>query len=670
MIGRRSTRTVVLAAAFLAVMSGGAASHADVTLPALISNNMVLQRDTQVAIWGWAQPGERVRVQAEWAEAGVETVSDDRGHWRVYVDTPGAGGPYALTVAGDTVSKLENIMIGEVWLCSGQSNMEWPVSASLRAESEIASARFPTIRLFTVPNRKSLHQRIDCRAEWLECAPETAAGFSAVGYFFGRRLHEELDVPIGLISADWGGTVIEAWMSESAISTFSEFDDTLQIVRALRDPNRRGDLVQEMNRRWWDGLDDLGPDAPGDAWAGTGYVDGDWGTMRLPATWEQDGLDEFDGIIRFRRTIELPASWDGRPAVLELGPIDDRDDAWVNGVHVGSTREAGRWNDPRQYDVARGVLQAGANVIAVRAFDTGGLGGINGRPEQMVLTPADESGPEPISLSGEWRYLVGTPASKLPPLPSTVGLGPNTPTVLFNGMIAPLIPFGMRGVIWYQGESNRLRPAQYQELFPALIGQWRGDWGLGDFPFYFVQIAPFRYGGDRGEAAALREAQAMTQRTPGTGMVVTTDIGNPHDIHPRNKQEVGRRLALWALAGTYGQPDLVHSGPIYGSMTVEGSSIRIAFDHVGGGLECRGAALTHFQIAGRDRQFIEAAAVIDGNSVVVSSPDVPEPIAVRFAWEAAPEPNLFNAEGLPASPFRTDTWPRDDRAVESESGPR
>ncbi|MHC4978910.1 MAG: sialate O-acetylesterase, partial [Planctomycetota bacterium] len=346
---RRPRPAAALVAALLAVMSGGAASHADVMLPALIGDNMVLQRNTQVALWGWAQPGERVTVQPEWAGDAVESVADDRGHWRVHVGTPGAGGPYTLTVTGDTVVTLNNVMIGEVWLCSGQSNMEWPVSASLRAESEIASARFPSIRLFGVPNRKSLHPRTDCRSEWLECTPETVAGFSAAGYFFGRTLHGELNVPIGLISADWGGTRIEAWMSEAAISAFGEFDDSLRVMGALRDPNRRGDFVREMNQRWWDGLDDLGPDAPGEGWTGTDYLDGDWTTMPLPAAWQAQGLGEFDGIIRFRKTIELPASGDGRPAVLALGPIDDRDDVWVNDAHVGGTREVGCWNVPRHY---------------------------------------------------------------------------------------------------------------------------------------------------------------------------------------------------------------------------------------------------------------------------------------------------------------------------------
>ncbi|MHC4991143.1 MAG: sugar-binding domain-containing protein [Planctomycetota bacterium] len=442
----RPTPGRVLAAALLAVRSGGAVSHADVTLPALIGDNMVLQRDTQVAVWGWAQPGEQIRIQPEWTESAAETAADDRGHWRTDVSTPGAGGPYTITVTGDSTVTLSNVMIGEVWLCSGQSNMEWSVSKSLRAESAIAAAQYPSIRLFTVPNRKSLHARTDCEAEWLECTPETVAGFSAVGYFFGRTLYGELDVPVGLISADWGGTPIEAWMSEDTLSTRAEFNDTLAIVRALRDPNTRGEVIRAMDERWWDSLDERAPNAPGTGWTGTDCNDDDWSAMQVPGTWSQAGLGNFDGIVRFRRVIELPASWTDRPAVLALGPIDDRDDVWVNGTHVGATRQAGRWNEPRRYDIPPGVLKAGPNVIAVRVFDTGGAGGINGRPEELALKPADGSGLEPVALAGEWRSLVGTPAAQLPPMPSAVGLDKNTATVLYNGMIAPQVPFGLRGV--------------------------------------------------------------------------------------------------------------------------------------------------------------------------------------------------------------------------------
>jgi sialate O-acetylesterase len=640
-------------------MASAAVCRADVRLPGIFGDNMVLQRDAQVAVWGWAGPGERVRVQPGWDSDGVETAGDEWGHWLVSVQTLDAGGPYTLTVAGDTTVTLENVMVGEVWLCSGQSNMEWKVADTDGAREAIAAADEPSIRLCTVPNRRSLHPRIDCRARWVQCTPETVAGFSAVGYFFGRTLHEALDVPIGLISADWGGTPIEAWMSEDAIAEFGEFAPTLQIIEALRDPARRRDVVEAMDRKWWDNLDLLGPDAPGREWTGVGFRDDGWRTMRLPATWGPDDLGGFDGIARFRKAFPLPALWGGRPATLELGPIDDRDDTWVNGVHVGGMRAPGCWNTPRRYNVPAGVLRPGLNVIAVRVYDTGGLGGINGQPEQMVLTPAEGSDLMPISLAGEWRYRAGTPASTLPPLPSTVGVSQNTATVLYDGMIAPIVPYGIRGVVWYQGESNRRRPEQYRRLFPALIVQWRDAWGLGDFPFYYVQIAPFRYGGDRGEAAALREAQLRTLAVPGTGMVVTTDIGDPDDIHPRNKQEVGRRLALWALAKTYGRSDVEPSGPIYRSMTVEGNAIRIAFDHVGGGLACHGPALTDFRIAGRDQAFFDATARIDGDTVIVSSPQVPQPVAVRFGWEAAPEPNLFNADGLPASPFRTDAWPRE-----------
>ena len=640
----------------LAIAAAGDESRGEVWLPAVIGDNMVLPRESEAALWGRARPGERVVARAEWGE-GAEAVADERGRWRVALSTPGAGGPYSITVSGDTTVTLSNVLIGEVWLCSGQSNMEWPVRRADDADREIASAGFPSIRLFTAPNTPSLHPRIDGGGEWVECTPDTIGGFSAVGYFFGRTLHGELDVPIGLISADWGGTVVEAWMSEAALSSFPEFESSLETARILRDPNRRGEYVNKRTGAWWDRLDELGPDAPGAGWTSAGYGDGHWKTMRLPATWESQGLEGFDGIVRFRRLIDLPTAWDGRAAFLELGPVDDRDDAWVNGVRVGGMRQAGRWNVPRRYEVPAGVLHPGSNVIAVRVLDTGGAGGINGRPGQMVLTPAGDDGPEPVFLAGEWRYLAGTPASSLPAMP-TSGVGRNTPTALYNGMISPLIPFSLRGVIWYQGESNRDRPAQYGRLFPAMIEQWRGDWGRGDFPFYFVQIAPFRYRDDAGQVAELREAQLMTLDTANTGMVVTTDIGNPTDIHPRNKQEVGRRLALWALAGTYGRAEVVPSGPIYRSMTIEGDSIRVSFDHVGGGLVGRGETLTHFQIAGRNRQFHDARAVVDGETVVVSSQDVPDPVAVRFGWEAAPEPNLFNAAALPASPFRTDDWAR------------
>jgi len=446
------------------------AVQADVRLPKIFGNHMVLQQQMPVKVWGWAEPGERVEVSLAGQTRAAS--ADASGKWLVTLEPLPAGGPHKLIVQANNRIELEDVLVGEVWIGSGQSNMQWPVRRSMNAEEEIANARWPKIRLFTVARRIAETPQEDCEGEWLICSPETVGEFSAVLYFFGRKLHQELGVPVGLINSSWGGTVAEAWTSREAL----------------------------------------------------------------------EGDEDF-----------------------------------------------------------RPILERGAK------FD--------------------------------------------PKIP-------NQPAVLFNGMIHPLLNFAIRGVVWYQGESNCARAEQYQKLFPTLIQDWRKRWGLGDFPFYFVQLAPFRYrNADPRNAAELREAQRLTLRLPNTGMVVTTDIGNVNDIHPTNKQEVGRRLALWALAKTYGKTDLVYSGPLYREAKIEGNKIRIFFDHVDGGLVVKGEKLTHFQIAGANGEFKPAKAVIDGETVVVWNEEVANPVAVRFGWSDDAEPNLFNAAGLPASPFRTDNFP-------------
>ncbi|MHC5003956.1 MAG: family 16 glycoside hydrolase, partial [Planctomycetota bacterium] len=469
--------------------------------------------------------------------------------------------------------------------------------------------------------------------------------------------------PIGLISADWGGTIVEAWTSGEALWKFPETRAALERLEEISDPERREGEVKQRLAEWWTNLDA----GVGDGWTTPEGDDESWQTVELPATYASSGLGGFDGVVCFRRVVELPADQAGRAATLELGPIDDYDDVWINGEHVGATHDAGMWNRPRRYAVPADVLRAGRNVIAVRVLDTGGVGGINGRPEQLRLVVGGAT----TALAGTWRYATGRPVSDLPPRPEGVAIVPNTPSVLFNGMIAPLVPYTLAGAIWYQGESNRRNAERYRQLLPAMITDWRRQWGQGTFPFYYVQIAPFRYGGDSGQTALLREAQLMTMSVPNTGMAVTTDIGNPADIHPRNKQEVGRRLALWARARTYGQHDVVPSGPIYRDHAIVDGAARIRFDHLGGGLELRPADRSHFLIAGADRRFVRARAVVDGDEVVVSSPRVERPVAVRYGWEPASEPNLFNAAGLPASPFRTDDWsgplPPVDNTDEMES---
>ena len=376
--------------------------------------------------------------------------------------------------------------------------------------------------------------------------------------------------------------------------------------------------------------------------------------MELPTAWESTELGNFDGTVWFRRVFRLPPSWAKADLTVKLGPIDDMDIVWVNGKKIGATKEYGYWNKPRVYNVPASITNVGPNVITVYVVDTGGGGGLWGKPEQMIVKPAGAKDKSAATLKGKWGYKTGIDAKDIPPQPkSSTGFNAHTPTSLYNGMIAPLIPYAIKGAIWYQGESNADRAYQYRTLFPIMIKNWREDWARGDFPFYFVQIAPFL-----NQIPEIREAQLLTYRkVSNTGIVVTTDIGNTHDIHPKNKQDVGKRLALWALAKTYGNKDIVYSGPLYKSMKVEGQKIQLFFDYADGGLVAKGGALTHFIIAGEDKNFVEAKAVIDGNTIVVQSDKVKNPVAVRFGWENTAEPNLFNKAQLPASPFRTDDQP-------------
>ncbi len=628
---------------------------ADVTVPDIFGDNMVIQRNATAPIWGWANVGEEVTVTGSWNNQPVTATANRYGRWSANLTTPEAGGPHTITIEAGNTLTIRGILAGEVWLCSGQSNMEMPL-ANIRpgytgvdnAEQEIAAAVYPAIRLFNVPNRVSVHERVDCPGSWQPCSPETARTFSATAYFFARKLHTELGVPIGVITADWGGTVAEAWMSREALSEFPEFSSSIEWLEAVGDPNKRGTILEDMTERWWNTLNDLAPG--GQDWNTLGYNDDAWNSMNLPASWSGPELGGHDGIVYFRKTVRLPASAAGKAGTVELGPIDDQDDVWVNGTHVGGVRVNGRWNQPRRYDVPADLLREGDNVVAVRAFDTGGIGGINGTPDQMKLTAGGQS----VSLSGPWQWSKGPSVSELPPRPEGAEIGPNTPSVLFGGMIAPVAPMRLAGTIWYQGESNRGRAAQYRTLFPALIENWRSVFNTPDLPFYFVQIAPFRYRGDTGQTAMLREAQAKALELPATGMAVTLDIGDPIDIHPTNKQDVGKRLALLALSGTYDK-DIEAHGPVFTSMRREGPSVRVNFDHAEG-LRAGDKGLRWFFIAGSDRVFRRARARIDGTSVVVSNPNVPDPVAVRYAWFASPEGDLFNAAGLPAAPFRTDAW--------------
>lgn len=619
---------------------------------ALFTDNMVLQRNTAAAIWGWAQPNTQVTVRLDNGATVSSTAASD-GKWMAKIGTFGAVGPHTVSVSGaapDQKVLLKNVLFGDVWLCSGQSNMQWTVNNTNNATQEIASANFPNIRYLTVPNVTSAMPQSTLNAKWQVVSPQTAGNLTAVGYFFGRELHQRLNVPIGLINSSWGGTIAEAWVSEASLRTMPDFVPAIDNLKKSAANTSSSNLTfQQQMAQWWQTND---PGAAGN-WAAPATTTTDWKSMTLPAAWESAGLADFDGLVWFRREVEIPAEWAGQNLKLSLGPIDDRDTTFWNGVQIGALNE---YNAPRNYTIPGNQVKAGRNVLAVRVLDTSGAGGINGVAGDMKISRANDS--KTIPLAGAWTYQVAKPLASLSATPVEVRSNPNIVTVLNNAMIAPLLPYGIKGAIWYQGESNASRAKQYQTLMPLLINDWRQQFGQGDFPFYIVQLANFMAKDTEPKNDAwpnLREAQTLTtQRVPNTGMAVTIDIGEEKDIHPRNKQDVGKRLALSALAKTYGY-NLEYSGPIYRAMKVEGNTLRLALDHAKG-LMAKGDKPTGFAIAGQDQKWVWADARIDGQSIVVSSPQVTSPVAVRYAWSNNPDANLYNAAGLPAVPFRSDNW--------------
>jgi len=635
--------------------------RADVRLPSIISDNMVLQQDVRVRIWGNAKPGERVSVTVK--NKSANAVADAQGQWQVWLDPLKAGGPLELTVKGDNVLTVKNVLVGEVWLCSGQSNMEWPLVNATGGAQAVAQANYPEIRLFTVTKNTSPAPLADLEGHWVVTRPDDVANFSAVGYFFGRELYQQLKVPIGLIHSSWGGTPAEAWTRHEALLSSSElkpildkYESSLNTLPEAKEAYARKLAEWEEKNLYIDS---------GNKGEALGYADpktstADWSKMDLPKQFETAGL-LIDGAVWFRRDVEVPASWAGRDLVLNLPPIDDYDTTYFNGAKVGSIgRETpNSYMVPRKYVVPGALVHAGRNVIAVRVFDSAGEGGF-GHGGTMSLGPADA---EAIALRGVWDYKVELALEPKHPdwgsRPDAVGVGnQNNPSVLYNAMIAPLVPFAIRGVIWYQGESNAGRAYQYRTLFPTMIRDWRSAWG-NNFPFYFVQLANWHANKaepDESDWAELREAQMMTLREPQTGMAVTIDIGDENDIHPRNKLDVGRRLAAWALAGPYSQK-VIPSGPLFDRYTINGNEVRISFKYAGGLKTTDGGPVKGFAIAGDDHHFVWADARIEGDTVIVSSPKISKPVAVRYAWADNPITNLYNKAGFPASPFRTDDWP-------------
>jgi sialate O-acetylesterase len=633
---------------FLLFLLTSISLDAKVRVPKFFGDNMVLQRDRLIPVWGWASPKEKITVLLD-RQAKMTTAGKD-GKWRIDLDPQMAGGPYELQIRGKDTLLFHNVLIGDVWICSGQSNMEWQLRSAKDGEKEAMNADFPQIRHFEVPHTVASIPKDDVPGgAWKVCSPATAGSFTAVGYFFAKELYHELHVPIGLLHTSWGGTHVETWTSRSTLEEDEEFGPIITAMPQLDLDSLAAHKAADMRKK----IELIqGPSAITEAeihtWKELSCDDSKWPMLKVPGIWEDQILGDFDGVVWYRKTITVTATDAGKEATLELAKIDDNDDTYVNGQKIGSTQA---WDAKRKYVIPAGLLKEGKNVIAVRVLDTGGGGGIWGDPEDVEITLS--SGP--VSLAGKWPFHVETLSKTLG------GIGPNSyPTLLSNAMINPLVPFGIKGAIWYQGESNSARAYQYRKAFPLMIKDWRKRWNQGDFPFYFVQLASFLADHkDNGSTwAELREAQAMTLTLPNTGMAVTTDIGDPTDIHPKNKLDVGKRLAAVALVKTYGRSG-VFSGPTFTSMQVEGDHVMLHFDNLGTGLMAKDkyGYLKGFEIAGPDQKFYFAKAFVKGNQVVVYQDGVPNPVAVRFGWaNDAGEDNLFNKEGFPAPPFRTDNW--------------
>lgn len=633
--------------------------QAKVVLPSVFTDNMVLQQKTDITFYGDATKNKQLTVKTGWNGKEYYTEADGQGKWSLKIPTPAAGGPYEITFSDGKKLQLKNVMIGEVWFCSGQSNMEMPVAGwgkVMNYEQEIAEAAYPAIRLFQVKKNTSLAPLKEVESTlggWQECSSATVPEFSALAYFYARALWKELNVPIGVIDCTWGGTPAEAWTSHETLRQVMGFREEMDKLERLGfDPNRMEQAYSE-ERAHWQSLfteKDKGMENGKLCWTAPSLSEEDWQTISLPGYWEGKGLKDFDGIIWFRRSLEIPAEWAGKPLTLRLGMIDDEDITYFNGVEIA--RGAG-YMTPRTYTIPAKLVKAGKAVLAVRVSDFGGEGGIHGKAEELYV----EADGKRICLAGDWKYRIGLSLKGFPPSPVSPIQSSSYPTVLFNAMVKPWTAFPIKGVIWYQGEANVGRPEQYGDLFPALITDWRRQW-RSDFPFYFVQLANFMESKEiqpDSEWAALREAQTKALKLDQVGMAVTIDIGLADDIHPKNKQEVGRRLALVALAGSYGK-NVSGSAPVFRNYRIKGDKMELDFGQKQDGFQIKGTTLKGFTIAGPDRVFYPAEAMVQNGKIIVFSPEVSIPLAARYGWADNPDCNLYGENGLPVAPFRTDCW--------------
>jgi sialate O-acetylesterase len=637
---------------FLLICFSGFIAKGQVRLPHIFGDHMVLQQNQPVRVWGWAKSGEKVVVILN--DQKVTTSASRGGNWSVSLKAQKAGGPYVLTVKGRNQIVLKDLMIGEVWLCSGQSNMAFKLQSSLFAKDEIAKSDNPGIRQFTVSNRMSASPAKDLDGgNWQVSSPETSGDFSAVAYYYAKKLSADLHITVGIINASWGGTFIESWMS-------------YQTLHALADYSQYHELAQDELDKWFVGTekkydqifhsleianrDSIEEDSI--AWRKPEFDDSKWLSAQLPQKFDYELLPRFDGVVWFRREINIPEEVAKKGITIHLGRIDDYDITYLNGEKVGSTMGVYAL---REYEVQPEKLKAGKNMIAIRVLDYWERGGF--------LDPASEfrisSGSWEVSLAGEWKMTIAKLSFMWIRTPNV------HPNLLFNAMLSPIRQYSFKGAIWYQGENNVLFASQYREVLPELIKDWRKNFANDDFPFYLVQLPNLNSINSNSQTggsdwADLRESQVSALKLPNTGMVVTIDLGDSTNVHPKDKSEVARRLALLAEKNTYGLSLGEVESPMILESKIEGNKVELRFSNIGSGLIARNkyGYLKGFELAGADQKFHYAKAVIVGERVIVCSVEVPIPVAVRYAWSSNPsDANLYNKQGFPLAPFRTDNWP-------------
>lgn len=655
---------IVLACTVL-LMSCQSKQSVPLEVSSLFTDHMVLQQQEEVNVWGQNTPGQQVHFSASWGEQ-ASGITDENGNWKISVKTPSAGGPFTIEVESENQTiTIEDVLIGEVWLASGQSNMDLPLKGWLpedtvcNSKQEIASAHFPEIRFFKVPFNIATTPQGAVNGKWEKTSPETAGDFSATAFFYAKKLYQELHIPIGIIQSSIGGTPAEAWTSKGSLKKMGDFDEQIDGLEKLQTKitnwnnkwtvNKVPRSDEDWNNIHWDNMEAAGSD----------FDDSGWEVMHLPGRFDRISTSEFDGVIWLRTQFEVKDVT--ADYVLRIGSIDDMDETFVNGQRVGGIMKSGNASTPREMKVPANILKVGVNTMAIRAIDTGGPGFING-PIILSCNDGDD-----ISLVGEWKskliaenisgkfFKYGLDAD-ISARPDVSGLNSNSPTVLYNAMIHPLVSYSVKGIIWYQGESNVGRADQYKKLFPLMIEDWREQWNE-ELPFYFVQIAPYLYqaSNQKGQSPKLRNAQRYALELQKTGMAVTLDIGKLSTAHPAHKKEVGDRLARFAMANEYGR-ELVTSGPLYKGNRISGNKMFVEFEpkSTGGGLIAGETGLTGFEIAGCDKKFVLANAKIVGDEIQLTSRLVPNPVYVRYAWSDGAAACLFNKEGLPLGTFNSE----------------